>query len=248
MYDPQDLITLIKTRTPIIIVETSDELRVLDLLHYASDVLKMRLLKWSVVAGLVEIGAQRETFQSSLEPTEILREIWNLKNAGIYVLLDFHPYISDARNIRLLKEIALTASQYRQTIILLSQKIELPPELIVYTGKFELALPDEKMIKSIVENTLRKRLPAGRNKFNVVNPELLELIVKNLSGLSIPEIERITQRFINMPVITREIITDIAKSKYMILNRDSVLSFECDTADFADIGGLTKLKQWLHKR
>jgi len=248
MYDPQDLITLIKSRTPIIIVETTDELRILDLLHYASDTLKMRMLKWSVVGGLVDIGAQRETYQSSLEPTEMLREIWNLKNAGIYVLLDFHPFLSDARNIRLMKEIALTAGQYRQTIILLSHKIDLPTELIVYTGKFELALPDEKTIQSIVESTLRKRLPTGKNQFAAISPELQKLIVKNLSGLSIPEIERITQRFINMPVISREVIAEIAKSKYMILNKDSVLSFEYDTASFDDIGGLKKLKQWLHKR
>jgi len=248
MYDPQDLITLIKSRTPIIIVETTDEPRILDLIHYASDTLKLKLLKWSVIGGLMDITAQREADESTLEPADMLKVIWNLKNPGIYVLIDFHPFLTDARNIRLMKEIALTASKYRQTIILLSNKIDLPSELIVYTGKFELALPDEKTIRSIVDNILRKRLPAGKNQFAAVSPELEKLIVKNFIGLSIPEIERIAQRFINMPVITREIIAEIAKSKYMILNKDSVLSFECETAHFTDIGGLKKLKQWLRKR
>jgi len=38
------------------------------------------------------------------------------------------------------------------------------------------------------------------------------------------------------------------KAKYELLNTDGVLAFEYETANFADVGGLTRLKSWLEQR
>jgi len=38
------------------------------------------------------------------------------------------------------------------------------------------------------------------------------------------------------------------QAKYSLLNRSGVLSFEHDTAKFADLGGMEKLKEWLRQR
>ena len=38
------------------------------------------------------------------------------------------------------------------------------------------------------------------------------------------------------------------QTKYQLLNRDDVLSFEYETAHFSEIGGMSSLKKWLHQR
>src|SRR5690606_21617710 len=40
----------------------------------------------------------------------------------------------------------------------------------------------------------------------------------------------------------------VMKAKYELLNRSGVISFEYDTAQFADLGGMARLKQWLRLR
>jgi SpoVK/Ycf46/Vps4 family AAA+-type ATPase len=40
----------------------------------------------------------------------------------------------------------------------------------------------------------------------------------------------------------------VMQAKYELLNRSGVLAFEYDTAKFADLGGMTRLKEWLKQR
>ena len=43
-------------------------------------------------------------------------------------------------------------------------------------------------------------------------------------------------------------ISSVMQAKYELLNRGGILHFEYDTAKFSDVGGLSKLKDWLAKR
>jgi SpoVK/Ycf46/Vps4 family AAA+-type ATPase len=43
-------------------------------------------------------------------------------------------------------------------------------------------------------------------------------------------------------------LPELAKLKFELLNRDGVLHFEYETAAFADVAGLTRLKQWVNQR
>ncbi len=40
----------------------------------------------------------------------------------------------------------------------------------------------------------------------------------------------------------------VMKAKYELLNQDSLLAYEFDTEDFANVGGMQNLKQWLKVR
>ena len=40
----------------------------------------------------------------------------------------------------------------------------------------------------------------------------------------------------------------VMQAKYELLNRSGVLAFEYDTAQFADLGGMARLKEWLRQR
>ena len=104
MNELNDLITLIKSRTPIIVVETEDEVRANELIRYASQHLKQNFYKWSVADGLAMGNNIQQTDRGYQEPIELLRYIWGLKYPGVFLLLDFHPFINDPKNIRMIKK------------------------------------------------------------------------------------------------------------------------------------------------
>ena len=75
------------------------------------------VLKWSVTSGIVDAASGRSAFSliakdavqnSEMEanPKQALREIANSGTSGIYILLDFHPYLDDPFITRTIKQIA----------------------------------------------------------------------------------------------------------------------------------------------
>ncbi len=250
MYELEDLVTLIKSRTPIVVVETTDELRIIELLKGASSVLKKYVYRWSLTGGLAQIGAPRTPGgeEKSLEPTEALLEVWNWRNPGIYIFLDFHPFMDNPRNIRLIKEIALRAGETDQTLVFISTRFKIPEELQIFSADFELKLPDDETIGRIVTANALRWSKENRNQKMSFGDGLLSRIIKNLGGLSVSEVERIAQKCLRAPAITEEHVGAILHAKYLLLNKEGILSFEHDTAHLSDVGGLNKLKEWLQKR
>ena len=121
----QDLSVLLRSRVPLIAVESCDETRALQALQRACAELPapnrslqpgpvagaaaggMPLFRWTVTDGLkrldVDMGPPQRTIA---EPVDILKHIRATNLAGTYALLDFHPYLKDPTLVRLLKDIA----------------------------------------------------------------------------------------------------------------------------------------------
>ena len=88
----------------------------------------------------LDIALEPQTLNS--EPTDVLRHIRAVDKPGVYVLLDFHPFLAEPLHQRLLKDIAVDSRDGRRTVILVSHELALPPDLERLTARFELALPD----------------------------------------------------------------------------------------------------------
>jgi SpoVK/Ycf46/Vps4 family AAA+-type ATPase len=77
----------------------------------------------------------------------------------------------------------------------------------------------------------------------------IDLLVRNLAGLTATDARRLAGKAINdNGVISESDLPDVMRAKYELLGRDSPLSFENETAQFAEIGGMQKLRQWLALR
>jgi SpoVK/Ycf46/Vps4 family AAA+-type ATPase len=77
----------------------------------------------------------------------------------------------------------------------------------------------------------------------------LELLVENLAGLSTADTERLARKAIyDDGAISASDLPVLMRAKYELLNRSGVLAFEYDTAHFADVGGMSRLKTWLEQR
>jgi hypothetical protein len=119
-----DLEVLLRSRVPLIAVESRDETEVLKALIRACTrfptagasanptrsleaTAGLPLFQWTVTDGLkrldINVGAPQRTLT---EPIEILKHIRATGLAGSYALLDFHPYLHDSTLVRFLKDIA----------------------------------------------------------------------------------------------------------------------------------------------
>jgi AAA+ superfamily predicted ATPase len=249
LQDIGDLTTLIKSHISLIVVETQEEPRAVDLLRRAAAEIGLPIFKWTVTEGLHRQESGYEPQRLNIRPQDVLVHIKAGGVSGIYLLLDFHPYLQDPMNVRLLKEVVLAAEQKCQTIILLSHQLSLPPELEQLSASFKLKLPGKEQLKKLVIEELNawSREKGGRSP--LIEKGLIDSMVRNLQGLSISAARRLARQAIqNDGTLTKGDLSALVRSKIELLNRNGVLTFEPETARFADIGGFENLKGWLSKR
>jgi hypothetical protein len=249
----RELEALLRSRVPLVVIETRDELRALELLTGVCTRLiagtHTPLFQWSVTDGLKRLdidfgGAQRH----NAEPVEVLKSIRATDKAGIYVLLDFHPFLPDPIHVRMLKDICLGYAKTARTIVLLSHEVVLPRELEHFAARFRLAFPDRGERHMIVERVASEWTKTHGGKVKT-DRKSLELLVENLAGLSTGDTERLARQAIfDDGALQLTDLPAVMQAKYELLNRSGVLAFEYDTAKFADLGGMTRLKEWLKQR
>jgi len=253
MDKQRDLELILQSRMPIVVIETREESRMLDLLRSitfarATDAYTP-LFRWTITDGLQRLDIELEPQLHNSEPTEVLRHIRAVNKPGIYVMLDFHPYLEDPVNVRLLKDICIRFKEVNRHLILISHNISLPRELESYSARFDMALPTDEEREAIIKRVASEwtaENPGSRVQFD---PRAYALLIKNLAGLTERDTEQLARNAVYIDgAITKSDLPLVMQAKYELLNKGGILQFEYDTAKFSDVGGLQNLKQWLSQR
>ena len=249
----RDLELILRSRMPIVAIETRDESRMLDLLKSITMASArndyLPLFRWTVTDGLQRLDIQLEPQLHNSEPTEALRHIRAVTKPGIYVLLDFHPYLSDPVNIRLLKDICIRFKDISRQLILISHRLDIPTELESFCARFDMALPTETDRKRIVKRVADEYVAENPGSRVEVDRKAYSLLIRNLAGLTARNTEQLARNAIyHDGAISKSDLPGVMQAKYELLNRSGILQFEYETAGFADLGGLRKLKDWLKLR
>lgn len=248
MPEQKDLELLILGHTPILQIETHEEKRALDLLVRIATHNVIPLFKWSVTEGLrrvdIDLGVQRH----NAEPRDVLGHIKSSSTDGIYVLLDFDPYIQEPVNERYIKEIAMQFEGSSNKLVFISHKIDIPAGLSKRVARFELRLPDSTALEQIVRDEAARWQRESGEKVTTES-RTLERMVQNLSGLTFNDARRLIRNaIVDDGAITDQDLPEVMQAKYQLLNRDDVLSFEFETTRFSEVGGMRQLKLWLQQR
>lgn len=249
----RDLQLILGSRTPIIVIETRDESRMLDLLTAIGRSKKSEeyvpLFRWSVTDGLQRLDIALEPQLHNAAPADVLKHIRAVKKAGTYVLLDFHPYLQEPVNVRLLKDICLRYTEVPRQLVLVSHRIELPVELAPYSARFEMALPAADEREAIVKRVAREWAAGNPGSRVRIDAKAHAMLIRNLAGLTDADTERLAHSaIVDDGAITSSDLAGVMQAKYELLNSGGVLQFEFDTRRFSDVGGLTRLKHWLTQR
>ena len=253
MDQKHDLELILRSRTPLIVIETQDEARILEMLQSITVTTASReylpLFRWTVTDGLQRLDISLEPQTINSEPTDVLRHIRAVSKPGVYVLLDFHPFLSDPVHVRLLKDICIQYRAVARQIVLISHEIELPSELEPYSARVDLALPSELERRRIVERVAEEWAQEHPGVQVRADPKAHRLLIQNLSGLTYRDTERLARNAIYVDgAITSSDLPEVMKAKYELLNKGGSLQFEYDTAKFNDLGGMERLKSWMAKR
>src|ERR1041384_1953984 len=156
-----ELQTLLASRVPMVVIESREEARALEVVRDAS--MKAQrgrnwgVFQWTVTDGLgrvdVDVGGAQKTLS---QPDQLLKHIKATTMAGIYVLLDFHPYLDNPMFVRTLKDIAQDYDRCERTLVLISHEVKLPQELEHLAARFTLRMPDKKERQNIVMRMARE--------------------------------------------------------------------------------------------
>ncbi len=249
MSDAIELSALIQSRIPLVVIETREEIRAMGLLRQVATRLQIPLFKWSVTEGLHRQEEGYQPQRHNIRPRDILAHIKAAKTRGIFLLIDFHPYLDDPTNLRLLKEVLHSAEAHGQTIVFLSYCLTLPAEINHFSAHFKLPHPDLDGLRKIVMEELAGITRQQGGRMPAIEKGSLEALIMNLQGLSRAEARRLARRAVfNDGALSRADLPEVLREKIRILSKQGVLSLEVDTARYADIGGLENLKRWLSKR
>ncbi len=253
MDDRKDLALVLRSRTPIIVIETRDESRIIGMLQTISltgiGPSYMPLFRWTVTDGLqrLDIDLAPQTVNSA--PGDVLKHIRAVEKPGIYVLLDFHPFLEDPIHVRLIKDICIRYREIPRQIVLIGHTVKIPAELESFSARFDMSFPSESERRNIIKNVADQWVAENSGARVRTDAKAHEMLIRNLAGLTYADTERLARNAIFADgAISGSDLVEVMQAKYELLNRGGTLQFEYDTARFSDLGGMARLKDWLSKR
>ena len=247
MSELEDLTTLVRAATPLLVIETVDEQRVIECFRHVIARALRPLWRWTLTDGLQRLDfAQAENVAP--DATTTLDAIRATSEPGIYLLFDFHTLLRYAMSQRQLREIVQHQRGSAHTIVLVGAKVELPDELEALALRVPLALPDLKELAGILRGeALAWQNDQGRRLD--VDTDTARTLVRNLVGLSRPDARRIVRKLIyNDGALNRADLPALLQSKFNLLNRSGLLHYEYATAGFADVAGVSRVREWVQRR
>ncbi|MGN7833500.1 AAA family ATPase [Pseudoxanthomonas sp. 22568] len=250
MNELQDLTALIRANTPLIVIETQDEARAVDLFRQTLSQVWRALYRWTITEGLRRIDMDREDEpEGPPDASAALQAMRQASQRGVYLLLDFHPYLGYASSQRALRDLIQRRHCLPHVIVLIGHKVELPPELESMAVRFSPRLPDatalQKMLGEEADGYAREN--GGRRV--EVDGDAARQVLRNLQGLSLSDARRIARQLIHADgALNADDLPQLTRLKFELLNRSGHLHYEYDTARFADVAGARRLKRWIEQR
>jgi AAA+ superfamily predicted ATPase len=203
--------------------------------------------EWNCVDGLCrrELNTGGITIvENNEEPEQLLKHIssqTDIDDAEIYVLEDFHDFISE-RNIKIrLRQLSEKLKFSKKHIILVSSVLSLPVELEKYITVLELPLPGRVDLESVlnkvskdakieIDNDLKKKLIDSALGMTVMEADLAYCLaaVKDKMGMNSPR--------------------TVAFEKEQIIKKSGLLDYFQVNESLKNVGGMEILKEWLEKR
>jgi hypothetical protein len=263
---------LINSSTPIVVMETVEEVRALSLVRLACSELNLAVFEWTIADGLVRSGSgvaapllanhmragmssgvtdaavAKTAMYNTTDPVQALANLATMTLEAVFVLKDFHRHMDNPIVVRRLRDVGQKFCANRRTLILTAPAIEMPAELASLVEFLDLPLPDRGRLGEIIRETYTRLAATHTLKFQL-DSHGVDAMAGNLRGLTEETAERaISQAVVGRLALSPDCITDVLEAKKALLKRSEMLDFVDTTDDMASLGGLDNLKRWLEQR
>ncbi|MBX3727104.1 MAG: AAA family ATPase [Xanthomonadales bacterium] len=251
MPESNDLAALLRADTPLLVIETPDEARVVDLFRHVLGKVLRPLYRWSITGGLSRLDLDLEDALTGTAPDvgSTLAAIRSARQRSVFLLFDFHPYLGYPATVRNLREIVQRHDCAAHVVVMVGSRIELAPELERLALRVPISLPSPEVLRRIVAEEAARYAREHDGRRVEVDPQALAAIIRNLGGLDAVEARRVAARLIfDDGVVCARDVPAANRMRFELLNRSSHLHFEGDAAGMDDVAGLARLKHWVAQR
>src|SRR5277367_1812680 len=236
---------LINSSTPILVMETVEEVRAVSLVRIACSQLNLPIYEWTIADGLIRSGggavAAPPVLQSvsqpradaskgsgsgygsamynTADPVQALANMESMTAEAVFILKDFHRHMESPVVVRRLRDVGQKFSANRRTLVLTAPAIEMPPELVSLVEFLDLPLPDKDRLREIIRETYTRL--AGNHALKLqLDANGVDAMANNLRGLTEETAERaISQTVIGRQALCVECVTDVLDAKKALLKR-----------------------------
>jgi AAA+ superfamily predicted ATPase len=244
---------LIRARYSLLYVVSWEERRVSAALKEIVVGQDKQFYTWSETLGL-RTGTKQITSggadSRTKDPLSVLDTIRTSAEPAVYVLKDFHVFLSPqyphaSAVVRKLRDLAEALQTAYTTVILLSPVLQLPDELQKEITVIDYELPALRDLDGLL--TRAADSVRGQQGMNVdLTAEQRERILKAALGLTLSEAENVFAKCLvekggfDVGLIVAE--------KQQLIRKSGILEYFESKEQVNDIGGLEILKRWLNSR
>ena len=250
MNDQQRLEQLMRARYACVAILSTEEEYVLGLVRDTASQMRGDLWLWSIVRGVHDgLIADSKPVPDTEHPAAALYHFaYRLQAPAICATLDLAGHLQDARTLRMLHDLIDRFREGGNHLVMIDHEDRLPPALLAEATRFEISLPDEKELDTIVRDTLRHLNRESKIEVDITR-QGLQTIIRNLRGLTRRQAEQI---IIDCVAEDRRFdasdINTVLASKRRALRQEGLLEYVEAPVDLQEIGGLCRLKAWLKQR
>jgi len=249
-----DLEMLIRSRYPVINIISFEEERVLRHLHTIAERRNKKIYTWSFNTGIVPSGLTDQSVKkvdsATRDPLQALDRVISNIEPAIFVFYDFHPFMGN-RNfsvIRRLREVAAALKNSYKTLVIITPTMCICEDLSKDVTVIDYPLPDTAVIGDMLNQIIEQVKDNPQIKINL-DDESRELLLQAALGLTLNEAENVFARALVLHSgLSAESIPVVLDEKRQIIRKSGILEYYEAQDDFAQIGGLDLLKDWLWKR
>ncbi|PIU18224.1 MAG: hypothetical protein COT18_10900, partial [Elusimicrobia bacterium CG08_land_8_20_14_0_20_59_10] len=246
----EEITLLIKSRYPLVVVDTIDEEFVSRQLFSISQSLSMGFYAWSLTMGL-RVGRNANSFYQSNEPAKMLKlvnDILDEKQPSLFMFNDLHKFLEDPVVSRLVKDMINKVKDTRTTIVMVGPECKLSAEIAPFAARITGGYPDEKEILDEINRIVADFKLSSAHLVVDLAPEDIKRMVKTLNGLSMQQIRNVMNSCILKDCrLDKNDLAEIENYKKEIFDTDGILEYFASEHK-GSIAGFENLKRWLADR
>lgn len=237
---------MLRSRYPLIYLVATEEEPIEEVLEQVShnSQPQRQVIYWDIVRGWSDNNKDKASIIGALSRVHTTRE----DQGTLFVFRDLHGILKNpeadknAPIIRELKNLTRELKTSRKTILLLSHRLEIPPELSEEITVLDFPLPNLKEIDYLVSQ--------------LVTPDKLKLeglgkeqFLKACQGLSRAKIRRVLAKALAAKQEINETDIDVVlEEKRQTIRQTGILEFSPAPDSLKSVGGLENLKEWVRMR
>jgi len=219
----------LRAKTPLLVIQSDEEQRVLD-----------------------RLGAAARESARALHITlaETIRDDWQIaindwasqEEGALLVAVDLHHVLRDHRFARALRALVPTLEQREQTLVFIAPHWITPRDLEREIVVLDLPLPDAASLR-------RLTAAEGQHRHKTLSAEALDGAVRALQGFTLRGAQRALRRAFEVhPGLAEGSLASLLEDKRTLLGQTEDLEMVDAPPSLSSVGGLDVLKRWLAER